>query len=488
MLQKKSLKLNVIINGIRVGLNMVFPLLIFSYVARVLGPDNLGKISFATSVTNYFVLLASLGIPSYGVLICAKERDDPERFKKTVCELIYVNLFCIAISYLLFIGTMIAVPKFWEARQLLLLESVSIILTAIGLDWLYNALEDFWYITVRSITFKIISLALVFLLVRRQEDYFIYAAILVLSTAGSNVVNLIHARKYIHLYPISELNVKRHLRPIFTLFAASIAGTISANTDTVMLGFMKDDFAVGLYNFSVKIKLLLSTIMTAGLTVFVPRFSYYIKARKEELYRTQIRQVFLLTLSVAAALCAFTVFFCDEIIFVLGDQAYYSAKPSVIVLTSCICVLACTWTLGVGILQPISREGEYAKGMYFGCAINIVLNAVLIPVMGVVGASIATFASESVIAISFYRSAKDFLQNCLKKTGFLRIMGASILSAFLSLQIVSLLNIHPFLRIASGGIIFVAVDSAFLLAIHSELRKIVFGQLGKVRNALKNKK
>lgn len=476
MKKEKSLKSNVILNCSRIGIDMLFPLLTFPYVSRILGPTNLGQISFSNSVVNYFVMLASLGIPSYGILICAKVRDEKEKLQKTVCELLYINFATVLISYGIFLGLLFAIPKFWQARQLFLIYSITIMVTAMGIDWLYSALEDFKYITVRSIIFKLISLALIFTLVRKQNDYLIYAAITVLSAVGSNILNLVHARKYIKLYPIRELTIKKHLKPIFALFAASIAATISANTDTVMLGFLKTDYDVGVYNFSVKIKSMLSMVMTAGLTVFVPRFSYYVRSKQTKLYRTQVRQVFILTLTVACALNVFTVFFAEPIIEILGGNAYSNAKWPVIILTSCICILACTWTLGVGVLQPLGRTSQYAKGMLCGCIVNVVMNAVLIPKVGVSGAALATMASEITIGIAYYNCAKDFLENCLHGAGFVKILAVGVIAGGCAYGASNLIETNCFLQIVLGGIVFAPLFGAGIFLGHQELREIVKSQ------------
>ena len=74
-MKNKSLAKNAILNGIRNGLNLLFPLITFPYVSRVLQVEKLGEYNFANSVTSYFVLLAGLGISSYAVREGAKLRE-----------------------------------------------------------------------------------------------------------------------------------------------------------------------------------------------------------------------------------------------------------------------------------------------------------------------------------------------------------------------------------------------------------------------------
>lgn len=466
----KSLKFNLVVNCLRVGLDMLFPLITFPYVSRILGPVNMGKISFSSSVINYFVLLASLGIPSYGTLICAKARNDRETLKKTVCELMYISIFVTLATYILFFISLISVTKFRESMTLMLINSVSILGTAAGFEWLYSGLEDYGYITARSTLFKIISLVLILTLVKEQNDYLIYAAIVVFASVGSNIMNCLHARNLIKFYPLSELNWKRHIKPIFSLFAATLAATISANTDTLMLGFFKGDYEVGIYSFAVKIKTLLSTVMTAALRVFVPRFSYYVKAGEDALFRKQVRIIFTFTLAVAVALVFYFITFSTQTVEFLGGEQYTEALLPTILLTSNILVLAVTWTLGVGVLQPLERENLYAKGMITGCVVNVALNAVLIPLCSVSGASVATIISESVIGVLFYFYTKDFLNGCLKKTGILKMLLSALVASCASYAAATRFQVGAFWKLFIGIVIYLPIFSALLLALHPELK------------------
>lgn len=270
-MREKSLKANAVLNVIRIVSSILLPMISYPYISRVLGPAQLGKVDFAISIINYFSIIASLGIPSYGIICCSKVRNNKDELKKTVIELLMINFVLTLIAYISLLFCAFFVPAFHTRQKEILIYAVTILGTTIGIDWLYSALEDFRYITIRSIIFKVISVVLMLLLVRNQEDYILYECILVLATVGSNILNFVHARKYIDMSQLKNMQIKRHIVPIFMFAAASIAGTINANTDTAMLGFLKSDYDVGLYSFLIKFKNLLISINNAALTVMVPR-------------------------------------------------------------------------------------------------------------------------------------------------------------------------------------------------------------------------
>jgi hypothetical protein len=119
-----------------------------------------------------------LGIPTYGVIACAKVRGDAEKLKKTVAELLYINLGLNFIAYGIFFVLLFRVEKFAQNKPVLVIYSLTILFTTLGIEWLYSALEDFGYITARSIVFKTISLGLMLLVIKKPEDYLLYTCIL----------------------------------------------------------------------------------------------------------------------------------------------------------------------------------------------------------------------------------------------------------------------------------------------------------------------
>ena len=123
--------------------NFIVPLITVPYVSRVLLADGNGKINFATAIINYFVLFASLGMPLYGVRTCAVVREDKKKLSRTVKELFTISMVSTVLSLAVLLVLIGVVPKFQEYRGLLLVLSSNIWLQMLGMDWLYQALEEY---------------------------------------------------------------------------------------------------------------------------------------------------------------------------------------------------------------------------------------------------------------------------------------------------------------------------------------------------------
>ena len=274
MAEKRSLKINVIMNALLTMSSLLFPLITFPYVSRILLPEGTGKVSFATSLISYFVMFSQLGITTYGVRACAKVRDDKRLLTKTAQELLIINLVMGALAYVGLFAAVLFVPRLQQEKELYLLVSLTIFFNAIGMEWLYKALEQYTYITIRSVVFKLVALVAMFLLVRAKEDYVVYGGLTILASSASYLMNFLHSRKYISLRPVGGYDFKPHLKAVTIFFAMACATTVYTNLDTVMLGFMtNNDVEVGYYSASVRIKSILVSIVTSMGAVLLPRAS-----------------------------------------------------------------------------------------------------------------------------------------------------------------------------------------------------------------------
>ena len=403
----KSLKKNIALNMTKTVMSLVFPLITFPYSSRVLGPVYIGKINFAQSIVSYFALVAALGISAYAVRESAKLRDDRKKLSVFVKEIFSLNMISTVVAYILFALALVVVPAFESYRILLYVCGASILFATLGMDWLYTGLEEFKYITVRSIVFQFISLILLFVFVRSKDDYLKYAGISVVSSVGSNICNFIHARHFVDLR-VKALSLKKHLKPVFTLFAMSAAVSIYTVLDTTMLGFMKGDEAVGIYTAATKINRMVIMMITAATAVLLPRLSYYADKDRNEFLRLANKAVqFVVMFSVP---CAAGLFILAEpaVLLFSGDQ-FLPAVPVMKIMNAVIVFIGVSNVIGIQIFMSVGKERFTLFSVIVGAAVNFAMNMILIPHLGAIGAAVGTVCAEfSVTAIQLVWARKYF--------------------------------------------------------------------------------
>ncbi len=394
-----SLKKNFGMNVVLTMSSIIFPIITFPYIARVLGPAGSGRTSFATSLISYFIIISQLGIPTYGIRECAKVRDDREALSRVTGELLLINLIMSFVSYAALFIMLWTVPRLYGDRTLYVIVSLSVILNTIGMEWLFKGLEQYTYITVRSIVFKLISVIAMFLLIHQEKDYVLYGAISVFAGYGSNVINLLYSRKFVDLSPIKNYDLKKHLKPVMVFFAMSCATTIYVNLDTVMLGFMTGDTEVGYYHASVRIKAILVSIITSLGAVLLPRLSYYIEQGETEKFREICMKAFRFVIAAAVpSVLYFTLYAGESIRFIAGKDYEGSVIPMQIMMPTLL-FIGLTNVIGIQIFIPYGKEKTVLVSEIAGAVVDVIINLLLIPIYGAAGAAAGTVIAEFAVLL-----------------------------------------------------------------------------------------
>lgn len=397
-MHKKSVKKNAIYNVIRVLMTIVFPLITFPYATRILGADNIGKVQFSASVVSYFSLIAALGIGTYGMREGAAVRKDREKFSKLASEIFTINLITTVLSYVLLFVTVCISDKLQEYNALIAIQGITIIMNTIGVEWIYSAFEDYFYITVRSIATQAIGLALLFLFVRREGDYYIYAAITVFTSVGSYIVNYFRAKKYCDLRITLRPRIKKHLVPMLVLFASALAIQIYVNSDIVMLGFMTDDNEVGVYSVAVKIYTIAKSVINALVVVAIPRLVSHYAQKQMDQYRTLCGNILKYCLALLIPFGVGLFLLSEEAILIISGEGYIAAAPSLRILSVALLFAVLSNFFGNAILVATRKEKAFLKITIIGGLVNVLLNFVFIPIFGQIGAAITTLVAELIVS------------------------------------------------------------------------------------------
>lgn len=392
----RSIRYNFLMNIILKISGIIFPLVTFPYVSRVLLSAANGKIAFAISVVSYFSLVASMGIPSYGIRKCAEVRDDNEKLSKIVKELLLLNSLFTLVSYIVFLILVFLIPNFSVEAPLFLISSLTILFNMLGVEWFYQAIEQYQYITIRNILFKIISIVLMFLLVHNPSDYILYAGINVFASVGSNILNFCRVSKYVDLdfRKNQKYDFAIHLIPIITLFLYNATTVIYTNLDQVMLGFMTSNESVGYYAAAVKMKGILVSLITALGSVMLPKMSYILKNHGNEDFERLIRKSFEVILFSSVPIVAYFLVMAKEIILILAGEDYLPAIPILQFLLPSLIFIGLSSVTAWQMLIPLGKERYTVIGAIVGAVINVVINFLLIPNIAGVGAALATTIAE----------------------------------------------------------------------------------------------
>lgn len=473
-----SVKYNFIMNFILTASQFIFPLITFPYVSRVLGAAGNGKIAFAASVANYFIMIASLGIPTYGIRACAQVRNDKQKLSKTAKEIFLINMFVTLIVMFTYTVLLVFLPNFKLYRELLIINGINVMLNMFGINWLFQALEQYDYITIRSIIFKIISIVLMFLLVHNADDYLKYSAITVFAAVGSYALNFYRAKKIIDFKINCKLEFKIHLKPIFTLFAQSLAVSIYTNLDVVMLGVLKGDLDVGYYNAAIKIKAILLSLVTSLGNVLLPRMSYYVKENMINQFNVMATKALNFTLLLSIPLSTYFCIYGKEVILFIAGNDYLPAVLAMQFITFAVIPNGLTGVLGIQILTSQGKEKFVLISVIVGAIIDFILNLVLIPIFGASGAAFATMIAEFMVLFVQIIYTRRMLYSIRKSIRVKYYVLLTLVSSIVLIAIGSILDVGSvFLTLVMSCIIYFGLYFIELCIIKEELIYKVLIQL-----------
>lgn len=446
-----SVKTSYILNLINTVSTLLFPLITFPYVSRILMADGIGHVQFFDSIIGNILLITSLGIPLYAVRELARVRENPTLCSKIATEIILLHVSLTVVAYLAVFLIASTVPEIKADVPLFLLLSTSLLFTAIGVQWFYQAVEDFKYITIRSISIKILAAIALFVFVKTKEDIMWYAGINMSASVGNNVFNFIRLRKHISLKGLrfSELEIQRHLKPSLKVFILNVIISIYIQLDSVMLGFLSGDTAVGCYTAATKLTRMSLGIVTSLGLVLLPRFSNYIKAGRKAEFLELGNKAISFTTALVFPMTVGLIILAPAIIPVFSGDTYLPAITTLQIIAPVTIFIGFSSLFGMQMLYPQGKENLVIASTLTGAITNVVLNFILIPIYAQNGAAIASFFAEfMVLAMVIYLGRKDLPFQFISRQNLNYITGTIIMGVVV--WFISTLHMEAWLQLLIG--------------------------------------
>ena len=266
------LKKNLFYNALLSVSQFIFPLITFPYSSRVLGPNGIGSINFIDSFTQYFILFAALGIPLYGVREISKLKGNEQQLNKTFNEIFVIHLISAAVFSVIYLISALLIPNLWHHFDLVLVGITMIIFGVLSAEWVFQGLEQFAYITSRTLLVRFLSVVFLFLFLKTNSPPIIYYSILASSVILNGIVNIFYVRKFIQI-DFKQLELKKHIKPLFIILGSTLAVSVYLLMDNVLLGFIQSEKAVGIYATALRIVRLPLALIGALNSVIIPRMS-----------------------------------------------------------------------------------------------------------------------------------------------------------------------------------------------------------------------
>lgn len=379
---------------------LLVPLITTPYISRKLGSNGVGINAYTNSIIQYFVLFGSIGISLYGNRTVAYERNDKTKMSQSFWEISILRFITILAAYAAFMVFFSFTKTYHEYY---LYQSVQIIAAAFDISWLYMGLEDFKRTVLRNFLVKTVSVIAIFTFVKSSNDVGIYILILTLSTLLGNISLWGYVKHTVSKPDWRNLHLFKHVLPSVSLFVPQIATQIYLILNKTMLGSLKGVTSSGYYENSDKIVKIILAVVTATGTVMLPRMANTFASKNfKQLHRylyLSFDFVSFISIPMAFGISAIAPKFAT---WFMGKD--FAITGSLIAVEAIVIVLV-AWSnvIGTQYLIPTNQTRQYTASVTAGAVVNLLLNIWMIVQYGVMGAIIATVASEfAVTAIQVY--------------------------------------------------------------------------------------
>ena len=393
-----GLKKNILYNSALTISNYIFPLIVYPYVSRVLGVTNIGLCNFIDSIINYVILFSMMGITIMGNRLIAEDRAHNVSLDSSFSSIFALNSLSTIVSLVFLFVAVILVPELAQQKEMICYGAIKVVSNFLLIEWFYRGLEDFKYITIRTILVKCLYVVAVFILVRSETDYKMYYLLTVLMVTFNAVINIWYSKNFAR-FKFGLIRFKTILKPFFLLGAYMLITSFCRAFNTVFLGFVTNDTQVGYFTTATKLFSIFLALFTAVTVVIMPRMSNLLASEEIEVFKLLLKKTIKLLFDFSIPLIIFSIIFSPEIIYLISGPGYEGANTPMRIIMLMILINGYEQITVIQCLMPLNKDKVIMFISSGGAVVSIILNVLLVRNLESVGAAIAMTSAEFTVLV-----------------------------------------------------------------------------------------
>ena len=407
-----SVKNSVFYNVLLAISQVFFPLITFPYLARTLGPEHVGVLNFAESIAKYFVMLAALGIPIYGIREIAKVQNELKARTKIFAEIFTINLICTLGLSFLFLAAVFFIPQLNNEKVLFYWTIAYFFFQVFYLEWFFNGMNQFKFIAIRQFVIRFFFIIFVFILIKSQFDYVNYMRMQFGLSVLLAIINFNNLSKHISLNKetFTNLDLRKHIKPLLYIFLTIFSISIYFSLDTILLGFLANNESVGYYSTALKLNKLIIAVFGAVTVAIFPSLINLYHSQQIEKFRELIRQVFFVLVSLSIPAIVIFISCAKEIVHVLFSQNFDRSILPLQITAPLILIVSLSSIFGFQVLSALAKDRQILYSAIIGMSVSVVLSILLVPTLMEVGEAITILVTELSVSVSFIYFTKKYFK------------------------------------------------------------------------------
>lgn len=425
-----SIKKNFIYKTLLTISNYLIAFITFPYISRILGVENVGLVNFVDNTINYFLLFATMGVNVLGTREIAGAGDDNLRRSQVFSNILGVNLLFTVLTLFVYVILVVSIPKLAAYKELFYVGAAKILFTAFLIEWFFTGIEDFKFITIRSLLIKTLYVICIFIFVKSPSQYKLYFYLTVALTVINSLINIIYSHKFVKI-SVKDLFNFRYLKQNVTIGIYGIMTSMYLTFNVMYLGLVSDNIQVGYYTTAFKVYSVVLGFFSAFTNVMLPRMSAIISSDDKNLFNTMIIKSLDIMIMFSIPLILCTEVMAPEIIYVLSGPGYEGAIGPMRIIMPAIFSVGIAQVLAIQYLMPLKKDKVLLYVSIIGAIIALIVNIISVNQYKSIGSASVLLISESIVTLLYvaYIYHKDSIRINYKK--LLRSVACSIPSVLI---------------------------------------------------------
>ena len=390
----------------------------FPYVARVLGVERIGLVNFVDNTVNYFLLFATMGVGLLGVREIAAVKEDKKRRDQVYSSMLALNLLFTLVSlgiYLLCIST---IPKLCQYDELFYIGTAKILFTVFLVEWFFTGVENFRYITLRSILIKVLYIISVFLFVRDTSDYRLYFILTVGVVVLNALINQLYIRKFVRVR-WNNIQLFKYLKQNVTLGIYTLMTSMYLTFNVMYLGLVSNNTEVGYYTTAFKLYSVILGFFTAFTNVMLPRMSSLLANGEKDRFQELVNRSFSVMATCCIPLILCSMIMAPQIVYILSGPGYEGAILPMRIIMPAAFAVGVAQVLAIQVLMPMKKDKVLLIASIIGAVVSLLINLLVVPSVKSVGSAVVLLCSEMGVTGMYvwYVLSQELILIPIKATG-----------------------------------------------------------------------
>lgn len=365
----------------------------FPYVARVLGVERIGLVNFVDNTVNYFLLFATMGIGLLGVREIAAVKEDKKRRDQVYSSVLALNLLFTLVSLGIYLLCVVTIPKLCQYDELFYIGTAKILFTVFLVEWFFTGVENFRYITLRSILIKVLYIISVFLFVRDTSDYRLYFILTVGVVVLNALINQLYIRKFVRVR-WNNIQLFKYLKQNVTLGIYTLMTSMYLTFNVMYLGLVSNNTEVGYYTTAFKLYSVVLGFFTAFTNVMLPRMSSLLANGEKDRFQELVNRSFSVMATCCIPLILCSMIMAPQIVYILSGPGYEGAILPMRIIMPATFAVGVAQVLAIQVLMPMKKDKVLLIASIIGAVVSLLINLLVVPSVKSVGSAVVLLCSE----------------------------------------------------------------------------------------------